>query len=529
MPRAVHAHELRAARHRGTSRKLFGDRYIDQVIRRNQHLFTWRNVTDPRMIAAHFLLLPNVLLQGARRRDLRFEIEALLKALVRFPKALYLREKDRPAYRLRDREVLALSSSYVHYDAHYGRPSWPVALASRQSLRILFPLARLPKCNTDGSWILFNLIKRLSARHRITLLSFIDRSDEEPSAEALRPYCEKVDVLLRRQNYGAPNPHGLVPRRLAIDYTDPRMYAKIDEYVHGGNFDVIQCEYLEMAHMLPDLSRFPSIFTHHEVLSLASDRAMRGAATLGEWLGPAYDRMLYLAYERKVCRRFRKVVTLSSVDGDYLKSYDRTLDVVTVPSGVNTEWFTPDPTARAHEQPHIVFVGYYLHPPNVDAATFLAREIFPIVRQTVPEARCYLVGKEPTEEVLELARLDSHVIVTGFVPDLRPVLRDAAVVAIPIRKGAGLRGKFLEGWAMAKPVVATTVAAEGFDARDGVHYLQADRAEGFAERIIELLKDKERRARLGDAGRALVTERYSDEAMARAYEKIYFELIERRA
>jgi glycosyltransferase involved in cell wall biosynthesis len=284
------------------------------------------------------------------------------------------------------------------------------------------------------------------------------------------------------------------------------MFSKIEEYLHGGNFDVVQCEYVEMAHMLPDLRHVPSLFTHHEVLSLASERSMRGAAGFVDWARAAYDRNLFLSYESRVCHRFRKVVTLSSVDGEYLKSYDPSLDVVTIPSGIDTTFFTPDPATRGKEKPTIVFVGYYLHPPNLDAAIFLAKEIFPLVRQVVPEARCYLVGKEPTEEVLELSRLDDHILVTGFVPDLRPLLREAAVVAIPVRRGAGLRGKFLEAWAMGKAVVATSIAAQGFDAKDGVHYLEADRAEGFAERVTELLKDKERRLGLGDAGRALVVE-----------------------
>jgi glycosyltransferase involved in cell wall biosynthesis len=512
--------------HRGTSRKLFGDRYIDGMIRRNQHLFTWRNLTHAPFIASHFLHLPTLILKGMRRRDFKFEMSALGRALLRFPLALYLRERDRVHYAFSDPQVFALSCSHVAYDVHYGRPAWNGARADRSRLRILLALARLPKRNTDGSWILFNLIKNLGQRHRLTLLSFVDRHEEEPQAAELAPYCEKIDILVRQQNHACQNLHGLVPRRLALDYTDPRMFKKLDQYLKGGDFDVIQCEYFEMAHMLPDLSHFPSVFTHHEVLSLASARAMQEAPSFSAWVRPALEHMTYLDYERRVCRRFRKVVTLSSVDGDYLKSYDRELDVVNIPSGVRLEEFAPPPDMHASEKPNVVFVGYYLHPPNLDAAIFLARDIFPLVRKIVPEARCYLIGKEPTQEILELSRRDSHVIVTGFVPDLRPLMSEAAVVAIPIRQGAGLRGKFLEAWAMGKAVVATSVAAQGFDAKDGVHYLQEDRAEGFAERITELLKDPERRQRLGEAGRKLVTERYSDQAMASAYEKIYFDMLE---
>ncbi|MEW6746553.1 MAG: glycosyltransferase [Planctomycetota bacterium] len=506
--------------HRATGRRVFGDRYIDEMTRRNYYLFIWRNITGCNETLQHFLLLPQRFVKAARQRDYRLELRALGRSLLRLPQALWLRERDRCRYVRSDREVQRITNSYAEYDACFGRGHWRA-----EPLKILMLLARLPKRKTDGSWILYNLIRRLGEKHSITLLAFIDAEWEREHARDLEPYCEKIDLVLRRQNYGYPNLHSLVPRRLAVDYADPVMFERIRDYLEGGDFDIFQCEYLEMAHMLPDLRRLPSVFTHHEVLSLAMRRSVDQAPRKLEVLRCLYEAMLYLRYELKVCRRFRRIVALSNIDAEFLRSYVTDLPVHAIPSGVRLE--DGDGGARGIvEEPIVVFVGYYLHPPNVEAALFLAREIFPRVREVMPSARCYLAGRCPTAEVQRLARDDPAVVVTGFVDDLARLLARASVVAIPIRTGAGLRGKFLEAWAHRKAVVATSVAAQGFEATPGQHFLVADNREDFANAIVSLLKDAHRRRELGEAGRALVERRYSDVAMALAYEQLYQELLE---
>ena len=505
-------------RHRTTGVKMFGARFIDNTTRRNYYLFCWRNFTELKKTIAHFLYLPQKFKKNADRRDYRFECRALGRALMRLPTAIWLREATRHLERRSDTEVFEIANGGAPYDAKFGRPG------RGERLRVLILLARLPKRHTDGSWILVNLIRELGKRHDLTLLSFIDQESEREHAEALMPHCEEIDLLLRRQNPEFSNLHGLVPRRLALDYSDPRMHAKIEEHLGSGRYDVFQCEYLEMAHMLPDLSGVPSLFTHHEVLSFAERRNAETVDGFFEKLRRQREAMLYLRYELDVCRRFGRVVTLSNTDSEFLASYDPSLPLVNIPSGVDTRDLGPWSQYADAEEPFVLFVGYYLHPPNVDAATWLAREIFPHVKATVPNARCVLVGRSPTPQILALAD-DDAIEVTGFVDDLRALVAKAAVVAIPIRQGAGLRGKVLEAWSMAKAVVSTSVAAEGFEAKSGEQFLIADEPEEFAAAISTLLEDEALRRRVGDAGRALVEEKYSDVAMAKAYESMYYELL----
>jgi glycosyltransferase involved in cell wall biosynthesis len=108
-----------------------------------------------------------------------------------------------------------------------------------------------------------------------------------------------------------------------------------------------------------------------------------------------------------------------------------------------------------------------------------------------------------------LRRLEGPgVVVTGAVDDVRPHLERASVVVAPLRVGSGTRLKVLEGLSTAKPVVSTTLGAEGLDVTDGEHLLLADDPAEMADAILRVIADEALAARLGAAGRALVLERY---------------------
>ena len=127
----------------------------------------------------------------------------------------------------------------------------------------------------------------------------------------------------------------------------------------------------------------------------------------------------------------------------------------------------------------IVFTGMMNHPPNSDAAGFFARHIYPMVKAAIPSAKFNIVGRDPTDEVRILDKIDG-VKVTGFVPDIRPYIAQANIIVVPLRFGAGMRQKILEAWAMEKCVVSTRIGAEGLDYEDNKNILIADDAETMA-------------------------------------------------
>jgi glycosyltransferase involved in cell wall biosynthesis len=148
----------------------------------------------------------------------------------------------------------------------------------------------------------------------------------------------------------------------------------------------------------------------------------------------------------------------------------------------------------------VLFFGSFVHFPNVDAARRLKDAIFPLVQARHPRSLLYIVGENPPSELI--ASPDGQVVVTGRVPDLEPYMARAAVVAVPIRLGSGMRVKVLEALAAGKPVVASRLAVEGLGVVDGEQLLTAETDDEFAERISLLLGDDELRAQLGAHARA---------------------------
>jgi glycosyltransferase involved in cell wall biosynthesis len=144
---------------------------------------------------------------------------------------------------------------------------------------------------------------------------------------------------------------------------------------------------------------------------------------------------------------------------------------------------------------------------------YFCRDILPLIRAEEPGVSLTIVGRAPTPAVKRLA--DEHgVTVTGRVDDVRPYMEEAAVYIVPLRIGGGTRLKIFEAMAMAKPVVSTTIGAEGLPVSDGTDVLLADEPQSFARAVVDLLRDPSRRAAMAAAARTLVVERYDWSAVA---------------
>ncbi len=218
------------------------------------------------------------------------------------------------------------------------------------------------------------------------------------------------------------------------------------------------------------------------------------------WLGA----LSLWRYELNALRRCDLVITLSPTDAATLRRWLPRLPVVYLPSGVDLDAWPAcfDP----HAEDQVLFVGNYLHPPNLEGAQWLAREVWPLVRAARPGARLTLAGRAPPPAIQALAAPTS--CVPGTIDDLRPLYAQASLVAAPIFWGSGVRIKLLEALACGLPTVTTAQAAEGIDMRHERSALFAEEPATFAAAILRLLDDAALRARLGAAGRALVEQHY---------------------
>jgi hypothetical protein len=167
----------------------------------------------------------------------------------------------------------------------------------------------------------------------------------------------------------------------------------------------------------------------------------------------------------------------------------------------------------------LVFLGGYRHLPNVDAATYFVREVFPLVRARLPGVRFHVIGSDPPAEILDLAAPD--VVVHGHVPDLAPIMNTCRVAVHPLRFGAGVKGKILTAMAFGLPGVGTGIAVEGLGLREGTEFLVADEPRAFAESVARLYTDETLWTRLAKAGLTVLAHRHSLECGERAMRTVH--------
>lgn len=149
----------------------------------------------------------------------------------------------------------------------------------------------------------------------------------------------------------------------------------------------------------------------------------------------------------------------------------------------------------------ILFVGGFRHPPNVDAVTWFATDIWPRIHDRLERAIWHVVGSDMPTTLKNLLEHTPGVRVHGHVPNLKPLLEQCRIAVAPLRFGAGVKGKVNIAMAHGLPVIATHCAAEGMNVIDDVHVLIAESAEEFGQRILELYADQQRWERIAVTAR----------------------------
>jgi len=219
-------------------------------------------------------------------------------------------------------------------------------------------------------------------------------------------------------------------------------------------------------------------------------------------------------FERRYFDRIALCSLVSERDAEVLRWVCPRAKQVVIPNGVDSGYFKP--LGCAEDFPSLIFEGNMSFPPSVDAVLYFCREILPLIQKKVPQVKFYIVGKDPLQEVRSLA--GNCIVVTGYVNDVRPYLDCASVFVCPMRKGAGIKNKILQAWAMAKPVIATSVALGGLRIIPDGNIIVTDGPKSFAQEVIRLLDNPGFREELGQTGRQTVVEHYTWEQQARSLE-----------
>jgi glycosyltransferase involved in cell wall biosynthesis len=286
------------------------------------------------------------------------------------------------------------------------------------------------------------------------------------------------------------------------------MRRAIRDTVAQDPVDVVVAESTFMARYLERIPRrVHRIVDTHNIDSITFGRYVQSlAGGPRRWYAAATVRRL-ASLEASTFRACDGVWVCSDLEFELARAAAPAERLWVVPNGVDTAWFSPGEVPPAETDP-LLFFGRLDYFPNIDGLQYFAREVLPLLKLERPQLRVSLVGAAATREVRELVAGTPALRLTGRVPDVRASLAGAAIVVVPLRVGGGTRLKILEALSMAKPVVSTSVGAEGLAVRDGEHLRIADSPAEFARAVDELLANPAAAKRLGENGRALVQQRY---------------------
>lgn len=367
------------------------------------------------------------------------------------------------------------------------------------------------------------MLRCLHQRHEIHYVCLDDGKNSEGPARAheycARSYAVRHAVPPRRSvRFVGQLAHGLVSHLpVSVErYVSPAMRRHISELLARHSFDSIVCDFLFPAPNIPRLR--DAVLFQHNVEAAIWERHVKQARNPFSCAYLKGQARRMAAFEQEVCREAGFVVAVSETDRASMASRYGVDRIASISTGVNLSYFAAP--AASESKADVVFVGSMDWLPNIDGARFFLEQIRPRIQKALPGCRIAFVGRRPEPWLEQMAKQNPNLIVTGTVPDVRPWLWGARLSVVPLRIGGGTRLKIFESMAAGVPVVSTAIGAEGLPVEHDHHLLLADEGGAFADACVLLLKDAVRREQLAREALALVTKRFSWEAVAREFETI---------
>jgi len=414
---------------------------------------------------------------------------------------------------------------------------------------VVTPFYPLP-IRSGGHARIANLVKYLGRQHQIDMLSLVtpEHSREAPELEGLaRPaekiFCKQNHTLAARvQEALAPAKWPRTFRRIvdrlvlrmpheAVRYYQPDFVRRLQSLASEGGYDIIQFEFTAMGGrfvpMVKTLAPDSALTVEEiDIAYVYLDRLMR------EEKDPHRKRYLegemnkMIPFEKRLWKEADAIIAMSDADRDHISRHVQAEKVWSVPNGVDTEYFAYQPRKPKGRQ-RLLFVGYYQHPPNLQALEYFLGEIYPRLRQRYPQLGLDIIG-DAAPAAIKARHGKDGIALHGYVPDIRPLMAQATVLAASIRSGGGTRLKMLEAFAAGLPIIATSLAIEGIDVRPGEHVFVGDTAEEYFAAACRALDDPAGAVEIAMNARKQIERFYSWQVICQQLEKAWNHARERK-
>lgn len=402
-----------------------------------------------------------------------------------------------------------------------------------ESLKILWvKTSPLHPLTRGGDLRSFHMLRCLHQRHHVVYAGMISGEVQREGAKQWPLYAAEAHWVEHRE---APKATAGFYLGAAVNALTSKLpYAvtrfesevwreKLVEVLRGQKFDLVVCDFLFPAASLPweELRGRDApalLLFQHNVESLIWQRRAEYASKWSRFYWrDQWQRME--RFEREVSSRFDGIVAVSEEDAEIFRGRFGLEQVLGhVATGVDAGYFQAVPREVGHA-PKVVFLGSMDWHANVDAVLHFVEHSWPLIRKEVADARFQIVGRDPLPVVRQLGENVPGVEVTGTVADIRPWLRQADVMVVPLRVGGGTRIKIFEAMAAEVPVVSTRIGAEGLPVEHGRDLLLADEVEPFAAEVVRLLQGAELGRELAAQALQRVVAHHSWEAVTAEFEE----------
>lgn len=378
----------------------------------------------------------------------------------------------------------------------------------------------------------FNLLKYLSQRHPVTLVTQRDGDVTDAEVAELRDCVDHLAVferppdsgssagiLKKIQRFGIFLQQGTPPS--VLNRYSVEMQTWVNNWVEAGKCDVITCEHsvneiYVQSHFQKQLKTIVNV--HSSVYATCLNQLATGISENS--VRDKINLPLLRRYEQSYCAKFSAIVVTTEEDKIQLQEFNPKSEITVISNGVDLVSFpnrTTDPGGH-----RLIFIGAMDNLANIDAVCFFSNEVLPKIQKFYPDTTFDIVGSRPASEVLALDKKPG-INVTGRVPSMVEYLHKATICVVPMRTGFGIKNKTLEAMAAGIPVVASDRGLEGL-AVDGssqsLRALRANKPTEYVTAISQLFDNPHLRSELSYNGRQLVETAFTWDIAGKSYEEV---------
>ncbi|SDP75387.1 glycosyltransferase [Selenomonas ruminantium] len=376
-------------------------------------------------------------------------------------------------------------------------------------MKILFLTNLLPYPLDNGGKIkTYTTLKALHENgHEINLVSFYENEDEKKSIQKIKEICLAVNTINLKLTTATNKEY---MRKVALKslfskysfgvykYLNNKMIGLLQKIAREEKYDCVYFDHLQMCVYYDCLKKlYPNakfILDEHNCESVIMQRRYMTTKKILMKIFLLLEVVKLKAFEKKMLSIFDEIIALTHEDESAMKKIaNKIIPINVIPIGMENNRGVLYGKNNSTDMVKIMFVGTLSWEPNNDGIIWFLKNVFPKLKDKIGEFELYIVGKNPSDELKEIAGLYMNVFVTGYVESVVAYYEKCDYMIVPLFVGSGQRVKIIESFAYGMPVISTTIGAEGIDYTDGVNILIADDVETFIYACVEMKREDIRR------------------------------------